>query len=94
MICFYLNRSFDFNPRPPAEGDAFGSFPALYVYPISIHALPRRATADAINWATTDTISIHALPRRATFPAESPYIHRCISIHALPRRATRAAELL
>ncbi len=57
----------NFNPRPPAEGDAPIFRIPISTNPISIHALPRRATTGCnVSERSSIGISIHALPRRAT----------------------------
>ena len=78
-----------FNSRPSARGDD-----ALHTLstpcPISIHAPPRGATAEAFElYASFKIFSIHAPPRGATRNTESGANQgEKISIHAPPRGAT------
>ena len=55
----------DFNPRPHEEGDA-ALQPQSLTLVISIHALMKRATAQAALPYLDTIISIHALMKRAT----------------------------
>ena len=66
-----INRALSyFNPRPPAEGDVTLRLFIVVICPISIHALPRRATVNGKYEQPSAKISIHALPRRATWRFE------------------------
>ena len=56
---------YNFNPRPPAEGDA-DSYCRASAGAISIHALPRRATWTSWWEVMAVIFSIHAHPRWAT----------------------------
>ena len=55
----------NFNPRPRKEGDYLSRTAVLAIY-ISIHALAKRATVQALESRGIDIISIHALAKRAT----------------------------
>ena len=56
-----------FNPRPREEGDALTKLFEQINQCISIHALVKRATSEALQIFFKLAISIHALVKRATF---------------------------
>ena len=76
-----------FNPRPPAEGDVRLPHRRRNIG-ISIHALPRRATASP--YCFTSALRFQSTPSRGGRPARhcQALLVEVISIHALPRRAT------
>ena len=60
----------------------------MYLTPISIHALVKRATIIFKYFILYNIISIHALVKRATHGDYDEKLMAVISIHALVKRAT------
>ena len=77
-----------FNPRPREKGDIRSIGNVIMDFPISIHALVKRATEFPDVKSAFYVISIHALVKRATLYFKYFMLYNIISIHALVKRAT------